>query len=229
MSTPKPRLVVIHGVCAGMGQSTLFEGLRTLDLVPRADYLEEDTEPSVRHAGYPAHFDRPEFAEVAERFLRHNADRTAGVGHPPARMLEAFWQRLVDDARTAGRSIISGLSFIDLAEDLDWAMASEAALHDHSRAVLQIVAPLEPVMLELEGDVAIALARAARQRGWDDERTPQVDECERRAARLDRALDAGGWPRRRIDATSQTAERVRDAAIDILHDEGVVVSRRADR
>lgn len=222
------RLVIIHGVCAGIGQSTLFEGLRALDLIPGADYLEEDSEESVRHPGYPAHFDRPEFREVADRFLRHNADRTAGVGHPTAEMLERFWRRLIEGALAAGRTLVSGLSFIDVAEDLDWAMESERALHDHARRVHEIAAPLDPVMIHLDGDIAVALDRAARQRGWNAERTPPVDEARQRAERIDRAFEAGGWAPHRIDGTSQRAGAVLETAVHLLQTERVL-SRPAAR
>src|SRR5689334_24205141 len=94
----RPRIVIIHGESAGMGQSTLFESLRARGLSGRTDFIEEDSDPSQRYPGYPAHFDRPEFAEVADRFVRHNADRSAGVGHPSAAMLETVWSRLVANA-----------------------------------------------------------------------------------------------------------------------------------
>jgi hypothetical protein len=235
------RLVVIHGVCAGMGQSTLFEGLRGLDLIPGADYLEEDSEPSTRFPGYPAHFDRPEFAEVADRFWRHNADRAAGVGHPTADMLETVWRRLVAAAQIADRTLVSGLSFIDGAEDLDWAMASEPALHEHARAINELVAPLDPVFIELDGDITAATDRAVRQRGrawfrfdgttdaaWEAFLASYLDEATTRARRLDRAMAAGGWHRHRIDGTTQDAAHVLGEAVELLRREGVV-SRRARR
>jgi hypothetical protein len=81
------RIVMIHGTAYGIGQSTLFDALRKY--LPAADLLSED---EVTADGYPDYFERVEFAEVADRFRRHNANPSAGIGNPPARMLEDAYE-----------------------------------------------------------------------------------------------------------------------------------------
>src|SRR5438270_14028988 len=94
------RLVMIHGVCWGLGQSTLCRRLATA--FPGADVLWED------EFSQPAIFTRPEFADVAHRFHKHNEDRTAGIGHPPPEMLEASYKALVDTALDHGGLTLMG-------------------------------------------------------------------------------------------------------------------------
>jgi hypothetical protein len=226
--------VIIHGVCCGIGQTTLFERLRRGEYIANADYIEEDSEQSVKYPGYPAHWDRPEFREIAERFVRHNADRTAGIGHPPPSMLETVYRHLAETAIEKETTLVFGTTFIDGAEDLDWAMADEAALHDHSRAIAEILAPLEPVFLYLDGDIAQAIDRAERQRGrswwrsaptadtdWRPFRARLITEVAERADRVLAALYAGGWQLITLDVTTLSADDVLEAALAILRDRGI--------
>lgn len=148
---------MIHGVCWGVGQSTLSRRLAAA--MPNVDVLWED------ELSQPAIFTRAEFAAVADRFHRHNADPDAGIGNPTAQMLEDAYRNLVRTVRTHGRPTLMGWSFMDLAEDLDWARADEHALQRHSRAVRNILAPLDPVLIYIDGDIAAAFKRAVDQRG----------------------------------------------------------------
>lgn len=236
MAVVRPRMVIIHGESAGMGQTTLFESLRARGLPERADFIEEDSEQSDRYPGYPAHFDRAEFAEVADRFVRHNADRFAGVGHPSAAMLETVWSQLVANAEREQLIMVSGVSFIDGAEDLDWAMASERALHEHSRRVAEIMSSLDPLLLYLHGDISVAIDRAALQpeRGWltstsDAEAWPArrdevVRDATARSRRIEAAFAAGDWGLTPINATSLSRGEVLEIAIDALRTNGIAVS-----
>ncbi len=154
---PAGRIITIHGACAGVGQSTLCRRLAAA--IPDVDVLRED------ELSQPAIFTRTEFADVADRFRRHNADREAAIGHPPPHMLEAAYAALVGNAGQHDGVVLLGWSPMDLAEDLDWAKADEAALHAHIRAVRDLMQPVDPVLVYLDGDIVRALDRAVSQRG----------------------------------------------------------------
>lgn len=104
------RLVMIHGVCWGVGQSTLCRAL--FRAMPDADVLWED------ELSQPAIFTRAEFAAVADRFHRHNARPDARIGNPTASMLEDAYEHLVRTVSSHGRTALMGWSVMDLAEDL---------------------------------------------------------------------------------------------------------------
>lgn len=222
---------MIHGVCWGAGQSTLCRRLSSA--IPDVDVLWED------ELSQPAIFTRREFAAVADRFHRHNAQPAAGIGNPTAPMLEDAYQRLVQTVRTHGRTTLMGWSIMDLAEDLDWARADEHALQRHSRAVRNIFAPLDPVLVLIDGDIATALARAITQRGrawfnrgrpiaagqWHDVRQRLLDEASVAAARTRCAFEAGGWfPALQVDGTMLDAEEVFVAVARHLRGRGVVIA-----
>jgi hypothetical protein len=139
---------MIHGVCWGAGQSTLSRRLAAV--IPDVDVLWED------ELSQPAIFTRDEFSDVADRFHRHNANPAAGIGNPPALMLEDAYRRLMQTILCHGHTALMGWSIMDLAEDLDWARADERALHRHSRAVREILAPLDPILVCIDGDIAAA-------------------------------------------------------------------------
>lgn len=209
------RLVMIHGVCWGVGQSTLCRAL--FRAMPDADVLWED------ELSQPAIFTRAEFAAVADRFHRHNARPDARIGNPTASMLEDAYERLVRTVSSHGRTALMGWSVMDLAEDLDWARADERALQRHARSARDILGPLDPVLVCLDGNLAAAFERAVAQRGrawftrgraledapWRAERERLLNEASVAASRVRRAFDAGGWfPALEIDGTAVDADEV---------------------
>jgi hypothetical protein len=221
---------MVHGVCWGVGQSTLTR--RLASAMPDADVLWED------ELSQPAIFTRSEFAAVADRFYRHNANPDAGIGHPTARMLEDAYGRLARTVLVHGRTALMGWSVMDLAEDLDWARADEYALHRHARAVRDVVAPLNPVLVYIDGDVSAAFKRAVEQRGhgWFRRAYGRADEAEEwkglverlldeayvAAVRMRRALEAGGWfPAVEVDGTAVATDELFDAVAEHLRWHGV--------
>ncbi|HVX45764.1 MAG TPA: hypothetical protein VHC49_17875 [Mycobacteriales bacterium] len=222
-------LIMIHGVCWGVGQSTLCR--RLASAIPEVDVLWED------EFSQPGIFTRPEFADVADRFRRRNADPAAGISCPPAVMLEDAYRRLVRTVRQHGRPALMGWSVLDLSEDLDW--AGEEELCRHARVTHDIFAPLDPVLIHLEGDITAAFERALAQRGrawftggqpvpddqWPDRRRALLADAAVTAGRCARAFAAGGWfPALRIDATTVDADAVYDTVAEHLRQSGVQIS-----
>lgn len=209
------RLVTIHGVCWGIGQSTLCR--RLASAISDVDILWED------ELSQPAIFTRGEFAAVADQFHRRNADPAAGIACPTARMLEDAYEHLVQTALAHGRTTLMAWSVMDLAEDLDWARADERALQRHSRAVPDIFRPLDPVLVYIDGDISAAFERAVAQRGrawfnrgeqldenrWHDLRERLLTEASVAEGRTRRAFEAGGWfPALQVDGTALSADEV---------------------
>ncbi|HVX46904.1 MAG TPA: hypothetical protein VHC49_23630, partial [Mycobacteriales bacterium] len=139
--------------------------------------------------------------------------------------------------RRHGRPALMGWSVLDLSEDLDW--AGEDELRRHARVTHDIFAPLDPILIYLDGDIAAAFERALAQRGrawstggqpipddqWPDRRRTLLTEAARAADRCTRALAAGGWfPALHIDATTRDAAAVYDTVADHLRKNGVPVS-----
>jgi hypothetical protein len=224
------RLVMIHGVCWGVGQSTLAR--RLASAIGDVDVLWEDELPE------PSIFTRPEFGDVADRFHRHNHQPTAGVGHPEPELLEEAYRRLVDTVLAHQRTALMAWSVIDLAEDLDWARTDEDALHRHALQTRAVFAPLNPELVYLSGDLSIAMRRAVAQRGsdwfrraygqpgeaWKDLERRLLAEMAEAAARIDRAFDFGGWfPAVTVDATAAEADDVYAVVVSELRKRGISV------
>jgi len=219
---------MVHGAYWGVGQSTLTRGLA--GAIPEADVLWED------ELSQPAIFTRLEFAAVAERFHRHNAEPSAGVGHPPPEMLEGAYRALVRTLMAHGRTGLMGWSVMDLAEDLDWARSDEGDLGRHSAAVRAIFEPLDPVLVYLDGDLEAAFERAVAQRGrewfshgqpvdesqWQQLAQKMKDEMSVAAGRIWRAFSAGGWfPAVQVDGTRLGVDQVFGAVADQLRRRGI--------
>lgn len=222
---------MIHGVCWGIGQSTLAR--RLARAIPNADVLWEDEQSE------PAIFTRPEFTDVADRFHAHNAQPDAGIGHPPPEMLEQAYRSLVRTVVGHGRTTLMAWSVMDLAEDLDWARADERALHEHARVVRAVLDPLDPVLVYLDGDLSVALHRAIEQRGrdwfaraygrpgeeWNDLEPRLLSEVVAAAGRITRAFELGGWfPAVVVDATVLDADAVHRRVIEGLNERGVPIA-----
>lgn len=221
---------MIHGVCWGVGQSTLAR--RLANAIGDVDVLWED------ELSQPSIFTRPEFGDVAERFHRHNRQPAAGVGHPEPELLEEAYLRLVDTVLAHRRTALMAWSVMDLSEDLDWARANEDALHHHALRTRAVLAPLDPVLVYLSGDLSIAMRRAVAQRGyewftraygqpgeaWDDLERRLLAEMAEAAARIDRAFDFGGWfPAITIDAAAAEADDVYSNVVSELSKRGISV------
>lgn len=145
------------------------------------------------------------------------------MGHPEPELLEAAYGRLVETVQAHGRVALMGWSVMDLAEDLDWARADERALQEHARRTRGVLAPLDPVLVYLDGDISMATGRAIQQRGrdwfersygqpdehWADLEERLLTEMADAAARIDRSFEAGGWfPAIRVDATDAEFDSV---------------------
>lgn len=221
---------MIHGVCWGIGQSTLSR--RLAKAIPNVDVLWED------ELSQPSIFTRAEFSDVAERFHRHNENPGAGIGHPPPELLQEAYKRLVDDALMRDGTTLMAWSVMDLAEDLDWSRADEHALHKHAGAVRQVLAPLAPALVYLAGDIRAALDRAVEQRGrdwfaraygqpgepWEALAPRLIAEAIAAAGRIERAFEAGGWfPAIDIEATTADVEGVYRTVACELERLGVVI------
>lgn len=225
---------MIHGVCWDVGQSTLSRRLAAV--IPDVDVLWED------ELSQPAIFTRAEFSDVADRFHRHNANPAAGIGNPPALMLEDAYRRLVQTALDHGRPTLMGWSIMDLAEDLDWAWADERALHHHSRTVREILAPLDPILICIDGNIAAAFTRAVEQRGrdwftrqqadtteWQALRNRLLSEASIAARRVNRAFEAGGWyPTLHVDGTTRDADDVFYTVVEYLRRHGLPITANED-
>lgn len=224
------RLITIHGHCWGVGQSTLCRRLAAA--LANADVLWED------ELSQPAIFTRPEFAEVAAQFHEHNAHPAGGIGHPSPTMLEAAYAALVRRALPRDEVVLMGWSPMDLAEDLDWARADEAALHAHIRAVRDLMQPLEPVLVYLDADIGAALDRVVAQRGrawfagegaldderWERRRTSLVAEANSAAIRIRKSLEVAEWvPTVEVDGTARSADEVFDLVTSALRRNGIDV------
>lgn len=222
---------MIHGVCWGIGQSTLAR--RLAQAMPDADVLWED------ELSQPAIFTRPEFAAVADRFRRHNMEPSAGIGHPPPDMLEEAYGRLVEMIVGTRRTALMAWSVMDLAEDLDWARTDERLLHEHARLTRDVFQPLRPTLVYLDGDVSVALKRAVDQRGrdwfgtaygrdgecWDDLERRLAAEAIEGAGRGKRAFEIGGWfPAIDVDATTVDSETVYRVVAEELRRRNVCVN-----
>lgn len=195
------QVVMVYGIGPGIGQSTLGEGI--VAALDHGDFVREDD----------AVFVRPEFAEVGRQFRRCQA-REPGAEYPSPGMLEEAYRRLVEGVVTSGRTGVMDWSFIDLAEDLPWAEASLDALVEHSRRVRLIMAPVDPLLFCLVGDIRVGVRRRERDRGreWfgcgalsEEPWLEFVDDYEARALqrheRVMTALDGGGWEPVFLDGT----------------------------
>ncbi len=211
MPSLRQRLVMVDGVGPGIGNTTLGRSLTAA--LPDVDLIHEEG----------AVFERSEFSEVGAQFRRHIAGEP-DVAHPPPSMLERAYARLVETLQTSGAYGVTDWSFVALAEDLDWAQASLADLHEHSRAVRAITAPLDPIVVYLGGDVRVGILRRETERGraWfgaggmpDDEWFDFVDERTRvfveGQERLLGTFAAGEWDLVHVNGELGKAEVLRQA------------------
>src|SRR5262245_9374303 len=141
------RFVMTTGVSAGIGKSTLLAGL-----VARARVRGFDVE--LVDEGQL--FSRAAFADIGRAFR----DRT----YPTAEMMLQGYANLLGEL-APGRAVLFDWSCLGMVSDRPWAEGRSDVLLRHATDVLELVRPLRPVLLNLVGDVEVAVARAAAQRG----------------------------------------------------------------
>jgi hypothetical protein len=211
---------MLTGVCAGIGKSTLAEGLAgalrgqgaAVDLFPEEQI-----------------FTRPHFAEVAEGF------RSKEFAGPEA--FERAWAAQFAELRAAGAWGVFDWSCVGMAGDLPWAIGGQPALTEHVLTVRKLAEAdgLAPVVLDLDCDLQSATAQAMAQRGapWIDRYTGLAAANGHRAgtaqdritawararqpARADEseALYAAGWPIHPLDAPSPPHEVLAQALLSL--------------
>ncbi len=154
-------------------------------------------------------FEWPDYAELANRFRERRC--------PSSDDLVAAFDRL-HASLERDALWLQDWSWISLAEDLPWAEQDEAALARFSATLAERAATLRPVILYLEVDPAVAVRRAALQRGAGWFKRPTADVVRDHVAgapRLLRAIAAGSWTVHRLDAT-RSADDVEHQALGVL-------------
>jgi hypothetical protein len=148
------RVVMLSGV-GGSGKTTLWRGLAGA-LGERAVFVPE-----------LVIFEDPALADIADAFRSKR--------YPSSAMLLDGWARLLRSHAGADWIVVDG-SWVLLAEDLPWAMASWDAIVDHARQLVDIAGGTEAVtVLHLDVSPATAVARRRVRDGVD------VDVAEVRA------------------------------------------------
>ena len=216
----RSRLIMIIGVGPGIGKSTLAEGL-----VARGGGARLRDRPLRRGADLHP----PAFAEVGHAFR----ERTGGERvYPSAGMLIEGYRRVVD--QIGHGAIVFDWSCLGMISDLPWAEGRPDVLPAHARDVRSLTNPLCPVLINLLGEVEVAVARAAAQRedGWVRRNAHLAavgggSARSRLAAIAERirslpheslvlsAFGAAGWPIWEVDAM-RTAEEVLDDVAERL-------------
>lgn len=207
------RFVMTTGVAVGIGKSTLCVGL-----VTRAGLAGLEVE--LVDEGQI--FSRPAFVEIGRAFR----DRT----YPTAEMMLQGYTRLVSELGP-NRAVLFEWSCLGMVSDLPWAEGRPDALLRHARDVLELTRPLRPMLLNLMGNIEVAVARAAAERGekWIRRyaRLAAIDRAKSRirlaaiaewierqpyeALELKAFRDAG-WPVWEIDAMRPAEEVLDDVA-----------------
>jgi hypothetical protein len=141
------RFVMTAGVSPGIGKSTLTAGLARRAGAFGVDLEVFDLEQI---------FTRPAFAAIGRAFR----DRT----YPTAEMLLDGYARLVGELSRTG-AVVFDWTCLGIIADLPWAEGRSDILLHYARDVLGLARPLQPVVLNLVGDVEVAVARAAAERG----------------------------------------------------------------
>jgi len=206
MTKRVPTLIMITGAAPGAGKTTLANGLAA--------------EIDGRHL--PAEeliFERAEFRAVGDCF-RHKV-------HPGPTLLEDAYGRLVttiDESRTV---VVLDGSFVDLAEDLSWAMESEPELHAHSRRMRKVLSGIRTVTVFVDADVTEGIRRREAQHGrewFSTYDTPEPGETwersldrltsyfTQRLVRIRRAFAAADWPLAPVDG-NRTKREALEAAV----------------
>jgi thymidylate kinase len=197
--------VSITGPGPGAGKSTLAAAL--------AQALEDDG-VAVRSVPENWFFEWPAYTDLADRFRERR--------YPSADDLLAAFDRL---RRDVGPDTlwVQEWSWIDLAEDLPWAVRDETALGRFCATLAERAAALRPVILYLDVEPEQAVRRAVLQRGEAWFKSP-VDDVVRdyavREPRLLRAIAGGAWTVHHLDA-SRPADDVLETALRVVTSDDV--------
>lgn len=205
----QPRLVMLSGVCAGIGKTTLAAGIaRTVEAhAGTADLFGEEQL-----------FTRSDWTCVAAGF------RSKDFPTAP-HFLEAY-AATIQAARASGSWLILDWFCGGMAGDLPWALADHNLLVDLCGAVRELATDMEPVVIDLTGDARVATERAMAERGapWIQRYTrlaadigitdgTPLDQITSRVRSLSSgqtsdllAMRKSGWPVIEIDATRPAAD-----------------------
>lgn len=154
----KTRFVMISGVSAGVGKTTLaraLAGRRSGSGLPVDLFTEEQL------------FSREEFAEIGTAFR----DRT----YPSSEMMLEGYRRILAGLESDHEAIIFDWSCLGMISDLPWAEGRQDVLEAHASEVARLTASMGPALIYLEAEPEVAVQRAVAQRG---------DRWARRYARL---------------------------------------------
>jgi hypothetical protein len=219
----RPRLVMLSGVSMGIGKSTLAGGL--------ARRLEESGQ-AADFFGEHHLFTRRDFADVAEAFRTRE--------FPTPELFLRGYARVFDGFRAAGAWGIFDWYCAGMAADLPWAMHDRDRLTQLCRDVRRLADDLDPVLLDLAGDVRMATERALAERGekWAKryallaadaghvtggiaDRIAALVREQFGALREDEqaAMRAAGWPILELDATRSAADVLEQAWTALSPDE----------
>ena len=210
MSESHAKMIFVAGIGPGMGKTTLA---RRLAISLGGEHIEDGD----------LIFKRREFEEVATKFR--------GGQQPVALELESAWTTLVRSIECSRCVTVLDGSFVTGAEDLDWALASEKALHEHSRNMRAILAPMRPLIFFLDGNVAEGMRRREAQfgRDWFRNQRASDEDWDTRFARIEAgyianrprilaAFAAGNWRLFQLDA-GLSKDELLEAALEVIHSE----------
>jgi len=174
------------GVSVGIGKSTLTAGLaeRAADMGIEFELFD-----------VAQIFSREAFADIGRAFR----DRT----YPTAEMMLRGYAGVIREM-AANRAVLFDWSCLSMVSDLRWAEGRPDVLLRHAIDALERARPLRPVLLNLVGDIEVALTRAAAERG---------ESWVRRYAR--RAAMDGARSRTRLEAIVEWIKNQPYAALEL--------------
>ena len=144
-------LIAVWGASPGIGKSTLCGGLSEWlsGAGLRVDHFQEEEILT-----------RPQYAEVASHFL--------ATGEVERDALLSATARFADSVRAASTDVVIADALMPYVPSLLAMGHSELAITAFMAGLADILAPLRPVMIFLDGDASVALSRAAAREepGW---------------------------------------------------------------
>lgn len=141
-------IIAVWGAAPGIGKSTLCTGL--------ADWL-AGAGLRVGHFAEEEIFTRPQFADVASHFR--------STGDVEAAMLLAATSRFAESLVASGTHVIVADALVPFVPSLLAMGYNEQMVADFVADLTTLLAPVKPVLVFLDGDIAAALARAAAREG----------------------------------------------------------------
>jgi thymidylate kinase len=212
-------LIAVWGASPGIGKSTLCAGLSEWlsGTGLRVDHFQEDEIMT-----------RPQYAEVASHFM--------ATGEVERDALLSANARFADSVLAAGTDVVVADALMPYVPSLLAMGHSDQAIDSFVADLADILAPLRPVVIFLDGDAAAALSRASAREepGWLEwyidklaryQVQPEVHDSASAAEylRRERAITLGVVSRQKWglvlieNATEQTPQEVLRAARHGLH------------